>query len=103
MELASSTVVGFTGLALLGRPGELIRPYLIARRENLSFSSQLAAWAVERIFDIGAFTFLLLLTVFFARAPRSVAGYHSLRDAGLVLTALSVGFTLAAISLARSE
>src|SRR6185312_7741752 len=44
MQLASSTVVGFTGLALLGRPGELIRPYLIARRENLNFSSQMAAW-----------------------------------------------------------
>src|SRR5205823_6591158 len=90
------------GCCRFGRPGELIRPYLIARRENLSFSSQLAAWAVERIFDIGAFTFLLLLTVFFARAPRRLADYHSLREAGLVLTALSVGLTLAAIAVARS-
>src|SRR2546428_1492033 len=98
MRLLSPTIVGFTGLSLLGRPGELIRPYLIARRENLSFSSQLAAWAVERIFDIGAFTFLLLLTVFFARAPRRLADYHSLREAGLVLTALSVGLPLAAIA-----
>ena len=50
-SLVSPTVVSFTGLALLGRPGELIRPYLIARRQNLSFSSQLAVWAVERIFE----------------------------------------------------
>jgi hypothetical protein len=27
-SLISPTVIGFTGLALLGRPGELIRPYL---------------------------------------------------------------------------
>ena len=55
-QLLGPTLIGFTGLALLGRPGELIRPYLIARRERLTFSSQLAVWAVERIFDIGAFT-----------------------------------------------
>src|SRR5215467_7861572 len=53
-KLISPTVVGFTGLALFGRPGEMIRPYLIARREDLPFSSQLAVWAIERIFDVGA-------------------------------------------------
>jgi glycosyltransferase 2 family protein len=100
--LIAPTLIGFTGLAILGRPGELIRPYLIARREDLSFSSQLAVWAVERIFDIGAFTVLLVLTVFFARAPRRLADYHRLREAGLVLTALSVGLTLAAMAVARS-
>src|SRR5271156_6432144 len=55
-ELLSPTLIGFTGLALLGRAGEFIRPYLIARRTDLPFSSQLAVWAVERIFDLGAFT-----------------------------------------------
>src|SRR5690349_1465452 len=63
-ELIAPTFIGFTGLALLGRPGEFIRPYLIARRENLPFSSQVAAWAVERIFDIGAFAVLLALAIF---------------------------------------
>ena len=58
MELVSPTLIGFTGLALLGRAGEFIRPYLIARRTDLPFSSQLAVWAVERIFDVGAFTVL---------------------------------------------
>jgi len=45
--------IGYAGLALLGRPGEVIRPYLIANRENLTFSSQMAVWLVERIFDLG--------------------------------------------------
>ena len=39
--LLPPTLIGFTGLALLGRPGELIRPYLIARREGLSLTSQI--------------------------------------------------------------
>jgi uncharacterized protein (TIRG00374 family) len=56
--------IGFTGLALLGRPGELIRPYLIAKKESLTFSSQVAVWAVERIFDIGAFAVLMAIDVF---------------------------------------
>ena len=67
IDLVSPTVIGFTGLALLGRAGEFIRPYLIARRTDLSFSSQLAVWAVERIFDVGAFTVLMVLAIFLAQ------------------------------------
>jgi hypothetical protein len=64
LGLIPPTLIGFTGLALLGRPGELIRPYLIARRENLNVASQLAVWAVERIFDIGGFTLILVAAIF---------------------------------------
>lgn len=63
IELISPTVVGFTGLAVLGRAGDLIRPYLIARRTSLSFSSQIAVWAVERLFDLGAFALLLTIAI----------------------------------------
>src|ERR1700685_2809655 len=63
-DLVSATMIGFAGLALLGRAGEPIRPYLIARRQKLTLSSQLAVWAVERIFDVGAFTLLIALAVF---------------------------------------
>src|SRR5881398_2576423 len=55
-RLVPPTFIGFTGLALLGRPGEFIRPYLIARKEGVSISSQIGVWTVERIFDTGAFT-----------------------------------------------
>ena len=67
--MISPTLVGFTGIALLGRAGEFIRPYLIARRADLPFSSQLAVWGVERIFDLGAFTILMLLAISFCPAP----------------------------------
>jgi glycosyltransferase 2 family protein len=53
-RLLGPQFIGFTGLALLGRPGEMIRPYLIARKENLTFSSQVAVWLVERIFDMAS-------------------------------------------------
>jgi hypothetical protein len=102
IKMVAPTLIGFTGLALLGRPGELIRPYLIARREQLSFSSQLAVWAVERIFDIGAFTLLLVVAAFVATAPKRLAYYASFREAGIIFTVLVVGLTLAAIAVSRS-
>ena len=50
--LTRANIIGFTAVALFGRAGELVRPYLIAQRENVSFSSQVAAWFLERIFDL---------------------------------------------------
>jgi len=93
LVLISPTLVGFTGLAMLGRAGELIRPYLIARRVNLSFSSQLAVWAVERIFDVAAFTVLMVAAIFLPTQLRSFAlarpaYYHWLYVAGYFLSGL---------------
>jgi uncharacterized protein (TIRG00374 family) len=70
-DLVAPTFIGFTGLALLGRPGEFIRPYLIAKKEDISVSSQVAVWTVERIFDIGAFTVLMALDVFLSSSIRA--------------------------------
>jgi len=53
------TVIGFTAIVLFGRPGELVRPYLIAASEKISFSSQIAAWTLERIYDL-----LVVLLIF---------------------------------------
>ena len=62
-DLVAPTMIGFTGLALLGRPGEFIRPYLIARKQSLNMSSQLAVWTVERIFDTGAFALIMAVNI----------------------------------------
>jgi uncharacterized protein (TIRG00374 family) len=50
--LLVSTAIGFTATVLFGRAGELVRPYLIARKEGVSVSSQIAVWVAERIFDL---------------------------------------------------
>ncbi len=55
LKLLPPTLIGFTGLALLGRAGEFIRPYLISKQEDLPVTSQVAVWIVERAFDMGAF------------------------------------------------
>jgi uncharacterized protein (TIRG00374 family) len=99
--LIPPTLIGFTGLSLLGRPGELIRPYLIARRTNLTFSSQMAVWAVERIFDIGAFTVLMVLAIFLPTELRYLPIYLRLRVGGFMLVALVAGLALAAFLVAK--
>jgi len=105
VDMVSPTLIGFTGLALLGRAGEFIRPYLIARRADLPFSSQLAVWAVERIFDIGAFTLLMVLAIFLPSALPAIPHpeyYVRFREGGFLLIALVVGLTVGAIIIRRS-
>jgi glycosyltransferase 2 family protein len=58
-NLLSATFVGFTAINLLGRPGEFVRPYLIAVKEEVPIASQLAAWVLERIADL-----LMVLVLF---------------------------------------
>ena len=96
LEIVPPTMIGFTGLALLGRAGELIRPYLIARRLNLPFASQVAVWAVERIFDVGGFTVLLVAAIFLPSKLRkfTLASSPELRH-GIHLT----GYALIAVVL----
>ena len=103
-KFVSPTLIGFTGLALLGRAGEFIRPFIIARRTDLSFSSQLAVWAVERIFDVGAFAFLIVLAIFLPSALPSIPHpeyYTRFREAGFVLIALVSALAVAAVVIRR--
>ena len=66
-QLTYDTSVGFTAVALLGRAGEIVRPYLISVSAGVSFSSQVAAWILERILDLLAV--LLLFGFALARIP----------------------------------
>jgi uncharacterized protein (TIRG00374 family) len=66
-NITSATVIGFTSIVLLGRPGEVVRPYLISVKEHVPFSSQMAAWALERIFDLLAV--LLIFGIALTRIP----------------------------------
>ncbi len=57
------TLIGFTGLAIFGRPGEFVRPYYIARTHRMPVSPQLAVWLLERAFDMAATLLLVIAAV----------------------------------------
>lgn len=50
----SATLMGFTCVFILGRPGEPIRPVLIARKDSLSVARMFGVYVLERVFDIAA-------------------------------------------------
>lgn len=100
-RLIAPQFIGFAGLALLGRPGELIRPYIIAKKENLGLPSQMAVWTVERIFDVGAVTLLLSLDLRFSDSLKDLDQFVAIRQAGLVLIGVVLLGILAAFLLRR--
>jgi uncharacterized membrane protein YbhN (UPF0104 family) len=68
-RLLAPQIIGFAALGLFGRAGEFARPYLIARKQKLTFTSQLAVWTVERFFDLGS---VLVIMVLLLLAPESL-------------------------------
>jgi uncharacterized protein (TIRG00374 family) len=98
-HLLSATIIGYSAVTALGRAAEMVRPYLIANREDVPFSSQVAAWVVERIYDV-----LIALAVFgFALSQVNGSGVYlgvalswALRVGGLVI-GLGASVCLAAL------
>jgi uncharacterized protein (TIRG00374 family) len=64
-----TTVIGFAASALLpARAGEVIRPYLLARRERLSATAAFATIILERLLDLGTVLLLFAAWVFLGAA-----------------------------------
>jgi hypothetical protein len=65
INLFSPLMVGFMGNMLPARAGELIRAYLLGKKENVSFSTSFATIFIERLLDLGVVLLLLLWVLFF--------------------------------------
>ncbi|HKD84515.1 MAG TPA: lysylphosphatidylglycerol synthase transmembrane domain-containing protein [Terriglobales bacterium] len=93
--------VGFAALALLGRAGEMIRPYIIAKKERLTFTSQIAVWGVERIFDMGSFAVMLAVS-FLSPDLRALPFYRRLRELSFLLIAFIAALVVGIVIVRRS-
>jgi glycosyltransferase 2 family protein len=96
-RIFDATVIGFTAIVFFGRAGELVRPYLISSREKVPFSSQMAAWLLERVLDL--LMVLLIFGIALSEIPHSglKPGPHLrtvLEVGGLTITVLGVGCLL---------
>lgn len=100
-RLLAPQFIGFSALALLGRAGEMIRPYIIAKKERLPFTSQIAVWGVERIFDMGAFALMLALS-FLSSDLQALPFYRGLREGAFVLMALVLALIIGVVLVKRS-
>jgi len=91
-RLLDATVIGFSAAVLFGRAGEMVRPYLIAKKEGLSFSSQVGAWLLERIYD------LLMVLLIFGFALTKVRGAEAQVGPTIHLVLETGGFIVGALS-----
>ncbi len=98
-RVLSATLAGFAMVVLVGRPGEFIRPYLIARQESSSIAKQAAIWLLERLYDLLMILILFGLGLAYARRldiPANSNLIPLLRAGGWIV---SVGAALAAAIL----
>jgi uncharacterized protein (TIRG00374 family) len=97
-----ATLIGFALNALLpARPGEAVRPFLLARREGLSFTSVLATIFIERILDLVAMLLLFgSFVLLFDPGMEAVDArlYRAVKVGGSVAAGVAVG-ALALMSL----
>jgi uncharacterized protein (TIRG00374 family) len=100
-SLLGTQVIGFTGVALIGRIADPVRPYLVAKKTGLPLSNQIAVYIVERLFDAGSialvFCSVILLTTWFGR-PGTLPHQEVIQKVGygfLTTTALGALFLIA--------
>lgn len=62
------TLAGFAAIFLLGRPGEPVRPLLLARKEKLPIADMFGIFALERVFDFASTAVIAALALFFVNS-----------------------------------
>jgi glycosyltransferase 2 family protein len=87
-----TTVIGFAATMVLpARAGEVLRPYLLARREGLPATAAFATIVVERILDLAAV--LILLAVYLI-----IFGEDAARAAPALYRAMAIGGTVMGVA-----
>jgi hypothetical protein len=95
------TLAGFAAMFILGRPGEPVRPLLLARKERLPIADMFGIYALERIFDTASTAVIAALALFFVNAQGSGAETASALGAAAKTagTLLFAGVTAAVVFL----
>jgi len=99
-----ATLVGFSAVAVLSRAGEVVRPWMIAQKEDLPLSSQFGAWTLERVFDTLTLVSMLgaslwLFPTATAAGAQAAAMMAHFRSAGVVLTFIAIGMAAVLVLL----
>jgi glycosyltransferase 2 family protein len=99
-NLFRTTIIGFAISTIFpAKIGEVVRPYLLGTKENISKSTAMATVVVERVFDSASILFLLVIyLVFLVRteqlSPQAQSSLSELNRAGVILFAGVLGLVL---------
>ncbi|MBI4825439.1 MAG: flippase-like domain-containing protein [Nitrospirae bacterium] len=95
-NILSPLFVGFMANMLPARAGELIRAYLLGKREDISFSTAFATIFVERLFDMSMVLLMLFSITFFYADVLSLSS----PDAGNIISNIvTIGWISLILSL----
>jgi hypothetical protein len=98
-HVLAAQVIGYAGVALLGRAADLVRPYLVARRLKLDLSSQVAAYVVERMFDAGAMACIFSAVLFLGPGRATLPHYAEFKVAAQVVLTFTAGLAILATAI----
>ena len=96
-DLFAATTIGFSGVFLIGRAGEFVRPVVLSMRDpRVRPSASLVTILVERIYDMSAVALMFAINLIWFRPPFALdVSFERVRTAGWVLlgaTILGIAF-----------
>jgi hypothetical protein len=95
LRLVGPQFIGFTAVALFGRLADVLRPALVAKRIQLSVSSQVAVYTIERMFDLAAAAIIFSGALLFA--PRDLPHHEVFVRTGIFSLAGTAAIALFAV------
>ena len=95
LAIIAPQFIGFTAVALFGRLADVIRPALIAKRVQLSISSQIAVYTIERMFDLGAAAIIFSGALLFV--PHDLPHHEIFVNTGKVALAVTAALAIFAV------
>ncbi|HXM97926.1 MAG TPA: lysylphosphatidylglycerol synthase transmembrane domain-containing protein [Candidatus Dormibacteraeota bacterium] len=100
-DIYRMTLAGFAAVFLLGRPGEPVRPVLLARQGKIPIADTFGIWALERLFDVGSMAVIaaIALLVFKSGEHTGEAAATVERTARTAGALLSAGLVAAVAAL----
>jgi len=91
-DLFAATTIGFSGVFLLGRAGEFVRPVVLSMRDpRVRPSASLVTIVVERIYDMSAVALMFAINLLWFVPPNTVeVSFERVRTAGWILLGATI-------------
>jgi len=98
-DLFAATTIGFSGVFLIGRAGEFVRPVVLSMRDpRVRPTASLVTIGVERIYDMSAVALMFAINLIWFKPPSSLdVSFERVRTAGWALlgaTILGIAFLI---------
>jgi uncharacterized protein (TIRG00374 family) len=98
-DLFAATTIGFSGVFLIGRAGEFVRPVVLSMRDpRVRPSASLVTIVVERIYDLTAVALMFAINLIWFKPPFALdVSFERIRIAGwglLAATILGIAFLI---------